>query len=704
METKGMRDLSPLLRPQSIAMVGASSDPSRGNGRTLRYLIEGGFAGELFAVNPRRTDVQGLRSWPCIADVPQAVDAAIVALPADSVPGALRECAEAGVRSAIVFAGGFAEMGEAGRAAQAAITGIAQDAGMLLLGPNSLGAYDARSRSFMTFSSMFEEGFAEGGRMGMVTQSGGWGSQARRLAADRGLSILQWVSTGNEADVDAAEVLHAMALDPEIDVILLYLEGVRNGRRLQEALETARASRKPVVAIKVGRSMAGRKAAASHTASLTGEDRVFDAVCRSFGVHRADSIEELLDVAYAALHAIRHRRMPAGPSTVVLSPSGGFAVHMTDQAVQHGLELPEPPPSVKRAILDMIPYASASNPVDITGQVLNQLDDFGRALDMLLAGDCYDAASVFVGMAGSAPGLREGWLSTLSAAAANRPGKWLCLSILARPETIRQYENAGFAVFEDTSRMLTAHAALVKAQAAFARPKLQAAAPMAGQASWPGKTASEVDAKRILAGLGVPLPAESVCADAREAGVVAGRLGVPVALKVVSPDIQHKTEVGGVMLNLSGAEAVQSAVLAMDKSVRTACPGADIHGYLVSAMTPAGVDVVVGVRQDPALGAFVMFGAGGVMAEWLDDVSVRMAPVDAQEARAMIGETRISKLLNGWRGSPASDVEALVSAICAISACASFSGKPHDFEVNPLRVLPSGQGVVALDALIVSSS
>lgn len=698
-----MRDLLPLLRPRSIAMVGASSDPSRGNGRTLRYLIEGGFQGNLFAVNPRRAEVQGLRSYPAIGDVPEPVDAAIVALPADSVAAALRECASAGVRSALVFAGGFAELGEEGRKAQAELTSIAQESGMLLLGPNSLGAYDARSRSFMTFSSMFEEGFAEGGRIGMVTQSGGWGSQARRLAADRGMSILQWVSTGNESDVDAAEVLHAMALDADIDVILLYLEGVRNGPRLLQALETARANRKPVVAIKVGRTAAGQAAAASHTASLTGEDRVFDAVCQSFGVHRADSVEELLDVAYAALHALRHRRMPAGPSTVILSPSGGFAVHMTDQAEQHNLQLPEPPAEVQRAILDMVPYASARNPVDITGQVLNKLDDFGKALDILLEGDHYDAAAVFVGMAGAAPALREGWLTALADAAARRPGKWLCLSILARPEMIRRYEDAGFAVFEDTSRMLTAHAALVRVAAAFERPPAPRPESSCARA-WPIQPASEVDAKRVLAEIGVAAPAEAVCATAEEAARMAVKLGVRVAVKIVSPDIQHKTEVGGVALDLSGADAVRSAVETMDSKVRTALPYANVQGYLVSAMAPPGVDVLIGLRQDPALGAFVMFGAGGIMAEWLDDVTVRMAPVSLEDAHAMINETRISKLLKGWRGSPASDIDALARAISSVSGCALYTGKPHDFEINPLRVLPAGQGVLALDALIAPSS
>ena len=691
-----MRDLSPLLRPRSIAMVGASSDPMRGNGRTLRYLIQGGFAGDLFAVNPKRDEVQGLKSWSSISALPQRVDAAIVALPADAVIDALRECARVGTRSAIVFAGGFAEVGDSGRLAQAEMTKIARDANMLLLGPNSLGAYDARSRSFMTFSSMFEEAFTEGGRIGMVTQSGGWGSQARRLAADRNLSILQWVSTGNEADVDVAEVLHAMAHDDEIDVILMYLEGVRDGKRLREALEAARAARKPVAAIKVGRTSAGQVAAESHTASLAGEDGAFDALCRHFGVHRADSIEELLDVSYVALHAIRHGRLPQGNKTVVLSPSGGFAVHMTDQAMQLGLAMPPTPESVRRSVLEAVPYASPANPVDMTGQALNRIDDFGRTLGLLLEGSHYDSADVFVGIAGAAPSMRDNWVHELALAARAHPGKWLGVSVLAPQATREQYDAAGFAVFEDTSRMMNAHAALVRIVAAFDRGASDA--PVARLVEGWGEGANtEVAAKRVLTGLGVAVPREWVCADAAESARVAQEFGGLVAVKVVSPDLPHKTEAGGVALGLHGVQ-VEAAVREMQIRVLAYAPQARIEGYLVSQMAPAGVDCLVGLRLDPAMGPVVVFGAGGVMAEWLEDISVRLAPVSVMDAREMIAETKISRMLAGWRGAPAGDVESLAKAISAISTFACADGKPRDFEVNPLRVLP--RGVLALDAWV----
>lgn len=697
-----MRDLSALLRPQSIAMIGASSDPTRGNGRTLRYLIQGGFEGSLFPVNPKREEIQGIRCWPSIGALPQSVDCAIVALPGEAVPRALRECAAAGARSAIVFAGGYAEMGESGRRAQDEIARITQDAGMILLGPNSLGAYDARSRSFMTFSSMFEEGFAQGGRIGMVTQSGGWGSQARRLAAERGMSILQWVSTGNEAGLDAAEVLEAMAHDADIDVILVYLEGVRDGGKLRQALETARRKQKPVVTIKVGRTAAGQVAAASHTASLAGEDRAFDAMCAHYGMHRADSIEELLDVAYAALHGISHGRMPKGPSTAILTPSGGFAVHMTDQAVRLGLTLTPAPPETRRAIQKMEPTAAVANPVDVTGSVLNRIGDFGRSLDLLLQGNTYDGADVFVGMAGAAPALREQWVAALAEAAALHPDKWLAVSVLAPPDTVQRYEDAGFAVFEDTSRLMNAHAALARIVAAQTRDEVTELEPIsAGNID---STVSEVTAKRLLARMEIATPRELVCHNANDARVQAATFRGPVAIKVVSPDIAHKTEAGGVLLDVEGATAIGDAVAYMDQHLRKYAPQARIEGWLLSEMAPHGVDCLVGLRHDPALGAVVVFGAGGVMTEWLGDVSIRLAPVSIEDARTMVGETRIARLLRGFRGSPASDLDDLARAISAVSRWIPESGPICDLEINPLRVLPQGQGVLALDALITPSA
>lgn len=698
-----MRDLSPLLRPHSIAMIGASSDPQRSNGRTLRYLIEGGFAGPVWPVNPKRSEVQGLRAYSRIGEVPGPVDTAIVAVPAAQVAQALRECAEAGVRSATVFASGFAEAGAEGRRMQAEVTAIARSAGMPVLGPNSLGLFDARSRSFMTFSSMFDDAFPEVGRIGMVTQSGGYGSQVVKLAQARGLNLVQWVSCGNECDISAGELMAAMARDDGIDVLLAYFEGVHDGSHLLEAFELARSRGKTVVVIKVGRTPDGSRAAASHTASLAGEDTVFEEVFRAFGIHRADSVEEMLDVAYAATRG----RTPRGPRLVLLSPSGGFAVQMTDQAIQAGLTLPPVPEAVQAEIRSLVPQAVTVNPVDLTGQILNELPRFGRVLDVLLEGDHYDGAALFVGMAGAAPSLAAAWEEALTAAAQRHPEKALLLSILGEPARLARYEAAGFAVFEDTARMLRAHGAAVRSAAACARGPVRRAA--VAETHWPtldpAGCRNEAQAKRLLAELGIASPRETLCEDAQAAVHAAQAIGFPVVLKVVSADLPHKTEVGGVQLGLADSQAVRDAVSRITASVQAKRPEAAIEGWLVSEMAGEGVECLLGVRHDPTFGPIVLFGAGGVLAEWLADRAIGLAPLDEQQARELLARTRIERLLQGFRGRPACDVQALLQALCRLSHyAASRANTPLELEINPLLVRPQGRGVLALDALVMPGS
>ncbi len=695
-----MQDLTPLLRPRSIAMIGASSDPRRGNGRTLRYLVEGGFEGPVYPVNPRHGEVQGLRAYASVRDLPQTVDTAIIALPAAAAVQAVQDCAEAGVRSATVFAAGFAEAGEAGRALQSRVTALAQRSGMRVLGPNSLGLFDARSRSFMTFSSMFDDGFPEPGRIGMVTQSGGYGSQVYKLALARGLPIVQWVSCGNECDVGAAEVVDAMSRDDGIDTVLAYFEGVRDGPALRMALARARQRDQVVIVVKAGRTEAGGRAAASHTASLAGEDLVYDEVFRSLGIHRADSVEEMLDVAYAAARG----RRPRGPRLVLLSPSGGFAVQMTDHAVQSSLVLPPVDEALQARIRALVPNAMAQNPVDLTGQILNDLPCFGKVLDLLLEGPAYDGAALFVGMAGAAPSLADAWQVALLEAAARHPAASLLLSIVTSPERARRYEDAGFVVFEDTFRMLRAHGALVKAAAPA---PAQASSVPAPDPAWAALDvrgcANEADAKRLLSAIGIAVPPEAVCEDGQTAAQAACAMGFPVAVKVLSADLLHKTEVGGVVLDLPDAVAVRSAVAGIAARVARARPGARIEGYLVSPMAGEGVECLLGVRHDPTFGPVVVFGAGGVLAELLADRALRLAPLDEQEALAMIGQTRIARLLNGWRGRPPADVSALADAIVRLSRLALLpAAQGCSIEINPLLVRAAGQGVLALDALVVA--
>lgn len=312
--------LRPLLAPRSIAIIGATDDPARIGGRPLRYLLDSGYEGALFPVNPRRETVQGLQSFASIGDVPESVDCAIVSVASEAAVTAVRECAEAGVRSAIVFSAGFAEIGGGGRERQLELSKIARSSGMRILGPNTVGAVNVGLKSYQTFSMATEKVAPRVGRVGMVTQSGGYGSYFLHLSRQQGLSLGQWVATGNECDVEIGEVLEYFADDPEIDVLMGYVEGIRSAKTFVRALEAARRQRKPVVMLKVGSSVTGSQAAASHTAALAGSDKIYDAVFKEFGVYRARSPEEFLDVAYAASHGA----YPRNRSVAVLTTSGGM--------------------------------------------------------------------------------------------------------------------------------------------------------------------------------------------------------------------------------------------------------------------------------------------------------------------------------------------------------------------------------------------
>jgi acyl-CoA synthetase (NDP forming) len=441
-------------------------------------------------------------------------------------------------------------------------------------------------------------------------------------------------------------------------------------------------------------------AAEGLTATLAGEDRVYDEVFRSLGIHRADSVEEMLDVACVA---VRGRR-PAGPRLVLLSPSGGFAVQMTDHAVQNGLVLPPVAPALQERIRALVPNAMPANPVDLTGQILNELPRFGEVLDLLLDGDAYDAAALFVGMAGGAPTLADAWADALVDAAARHPAKALLLSIVTTPGHVRRYEAAGYAVFEDTCRMLRAHGALVRVAASTPaeRPPLQPPDP-AWAALDPRGCRNEADARRLVGELGIPVLADTVCADADAAVQAARRCGYPVAVKVLSADLPHKTEVGGVVLDVFDDDAVRAAVAAIRERVAAARPDARIEGFLVAPMAGDGIECLLGVRHDPTFGPVVVFGAGGVMAELLGDRALRLAPVDEAGALAMIGETRLVRLLRGWRNQPAADVAALAAAVAQLSRYAvTQAAAGCSIEINPLLVRRAGHGVVALDALVAA--
>ncbi|MCY4509622.1 MAG: acetate--CoA ligase family protein, partial [Acidobacteria bacterium] len=574
-------------------------------------------------MNPRRATVQGLPAFPTIAEVPEPVDTSIIAVPAPAVVETAEACAGAGVKAVVVFSAGFAETGDEGRRRQDALTAIAGASGMRIVGPNCLGIYNSAIGFYATFTTTLEAAHPVPGGVGLVTQSGAYGSHLSLLATRRRIGIRYFVTTGNECDVDVAETIGWLARQPDISVIVAYIEGIADRDRLLESLALARERGKPVVLQKVGRSEIGADAVRSHTATLAGSDAVYDGVFRQFGVHRARDAEEMLDVAYAATFGA----FPASRRVALMSISGGVGVQMADEAVACGLDVAPMSDGAQARLKAQLPYASPRNPVDITAQAFNDLGLIRSNLDVILEENAHDAIVAFFTFVAAAEAMVEPVREILQDARHRHPDRLLVLSIVGPPDVVQHYEAAGCPVFEDPSRAVRAVAALARLAESFERPRATPP-PLPPVEPLPPGPAGEAEARRILAGAGIPMVASRLCATAGQATEAAAALGFPVALKIASPEIAHKSDVGGVALDLETADAVAGAFTAVTDKARAACPRARVDGVLVSPMVRDGVEMILGVQHDPTFGPVVMCGLGGVFVEILADVSFRPAPFD----------------------------------------------------------------------------
>lgn len=698
--------LDALLSPRSVAIVGASDTPTRIGGRPIAYLKAAGFSGEIYPVNPKRERVQGLQAYPSITELPGAVDTAILALPASAVVNAVEEAATAGIKACVVFSSGFAETGAEGAIRQRELLAAARAGGLRLLGPNCLGLFDTESRFYATFSTTLDRGFPAQGPLSIISQSGAFGSHLYFVARELGLGVRRWITTGNEADLSVAECLLYLAEDPGTRVILAYAEGVRDGPPLIQALERARELGKPVIFIKVGRSEVGAEAVTSHTAALAGSDAVFDAVLKRCGAWRAHSIEAAMDAAYA----LSVGELPQGNRVGLVTISGGIGVLMADTAQDLGLEVPPLPAAAQEELKALLPFAGTRNPVDITAQVFNDIDLLEGNLDVLLrycregAGATPDGRERAVDSAityfTSAPGadfLREPFMQALASLRARHPKAPLMLSIQVPEEMRHACEELRLPVFADPGRALAATAAQVHFAGQFRR-KAVLRRPFRPLPP-PTGPLGEQQAKELLSRAGLPVVEECLVRSPEEAAAVFESFGGgPVVLKLASPDILHKTEVGGVILDCRDEQAVvQAYELLLSRAARKA-PQARLDGVLLSRQLSGGVECILGMERDPVFGPVIMLGLGGIFVEVLKDVVFRLAPVSQEEALDMIAALRGVSLLQGVRGRQPLDVQALARVVAAFSDFAAAADWAQSAEINPLLVLP--EGTVALDALI----
>lgn len=699
-------DLSRLCSPRSVALVGASDDPGSIGGRALINLLKhSDFKGEVMLVNPKRESVAGMRCWPDVASLPSTPDLVLISVPAVHVNPALRQAAARGVPFAIVYTSGFGEAGPAGKALEDEMRGIVATSTLRVYGPNCPGLCNINERLGFTFSPSFQHDLRRG-PIGLATQGGGLGRNVLQ-AMDRGLGIGLWCSSGNEVDLQVSDFIAHMADAEGIEVIVTLIEGIKDGRKFVRAVQRAAANGKPVIALKVGRSVYGQKAAMSHTGSLTGSAEVNSALFRQLGVIEVDDIDELADTA-----ALIARAKPSKTvrDIAIYCSSGGASALTADMVGQAGLKLAHFADATTKLLAESLPsYAAIGNPVDTTTAVITD----PQLIDKTLLAVCEDPGVSLVLFPVT---IDYGDVTIKVAESAVRVQEQTAVPIVPvwmssrRGDAVEVYAEAGMVPVGSVSKAVKAvkrwleWAEWVAHQAPGAAPfepllLRMPDVPPQGEA----RTLNEHDAKALLREAGIALPASGVARSADEAVQLAQRIGYPVVAKVLSAAITHKTEVGGVMLGLADDDALREAWRRIHGNVAEHRPEAAIDGLLIEAMAPAGgVETLVGVSRDPVLGPVLTFGLGGVHVELFRDVARRVLPLSRREAEAMVREIRAFPLLDGLRGRPKADVPALIDLLLKVSDFVAANAVQIDeMDLNPVWVGPLGQGARALDAVIV---
>jgi acyl-CoA synthetase (NDP forming) len=695
--TSQTESLSALFAPRSIAVVGASSNPQKIGGIPLDYQRRFGFDGALYPVNPNAERIQELPAWPSLRAIGQPVDLAILSVPAALVDSALDDAIAAQVKGVVLFSSGFAEIGADGAAAQTRLGDKARAAGVRLIGPNCLGFMNIARNVYATFSPAPGVGRVAAGRIGLVSQSGAFGAYAYSMARARGVGLSLWATTGNEADVQFADCLAWLAQDPATDVIMGYMEGCRDGPRLRAALALAQAHGKPVVMVKVGSTALGAQAAASHTAALAGDDAVYSAVFRQYGVLRARNLTEFFDLAHSAAVAGRPRDRSIGLFTL----SGGVGALMADEASAQGMDVQPLSEAAQDTLRSWVPFAAPRNPVDITGQVTNDMSLLERSARVMLDDRGFASWMGFLAAAGASDAFWPVLRDLVGSLRAAYPDTLLAISTLLSPERRAELEAMRCLVFADPSDGIRTMAALAGLKTGAAA--VTALAPSSNPLRLAPGTLSEPDALALLAEAGVPVVAHRVVHSADEAAAAAEAIGDAVVVKIVSADIPHKSDVGGVALGLRGAAQARAAFERTRDHALSARPDARLDGALVARMLTGGVECIAGVHRDPVFGPVLMFGLGGIHVETLRDVSLRALPIARDDALAMVRELRAFAILDGARGRAPVDIESIADALCALAGFALRAGDSLDSaEINPLIARPKADGgCVAVDALVV---
>jgi acyl-CoA synthetase (NDP forming) len=692
-----MDALERLIRPKSVAIIGASADAGKLTGRPLAFLQKYGYGHEIFPVNPRYPSIAGHPCFPDVRSLPHAPDVAIVLVGSARVPDAVRELGAIGTGAAIVLAGGFGESGAEGMARQQALKSAAGT--MRLLGPNTIGLVNMTDGIALSASAALQINQPAPGSIALVSQSGGILGALLSRAEAQGVGFSKLIATGNEADIDVSDLVDYLVDDPATRVVALYLEGLRKPAQFRQAALRAAQAGKPIVAFKVGRSESGSQAASSHTGALAGSDDVYDGLFRQLGIIRALQFSDLLDIPLA----LSSGRRLKGRRVAVVTSTGGAASLVADAAGLAGFETPPPDPMTAERLKALnIPDAVLDrNPIDVTLAGVKS-EYFRNVLDSVLDSPTYDAVAVILGSSSitepeivGAP-LRDCFVRT------DKP--IVVFASPHAPHAVRHLNLSGIPTFAAPEACAAALSAMSCLHEKTPRQAREPAMPAAVGADVrrmlrPGPL-NEYESKALFARFGVPVTGEVCVTTPEEAAPAALNLGGNVVIKILSREVLHKSEVGGVAVDVSPRDA--AATCRRMAEAFSSATNRNPEGFLVQELVTGGVELILGFKDDKQLGPSILLGMGGIAAELYKDTAVRLAPLSRRDALEMIDELKSAPLLRGFRGRPVADVDALINAMLAFSAMVSSIGKNLvEAEINPLFVLPRGNGVKAADGVVV---
>ncbi|HET9708227.1 MAG TPA: acetate--CoA ligase family protein [Gemmatimonadales bacterium] len=694
--------LDSILKPRSVAVIGASRRSDTIGNEILSNIVKYGFTGAVYPVNPKAASIHSIKAYPSVGDIPDAVDLAVIVVPKEHVLAVAESCGKKGVRGLVVISAGFKEVGETGAAAERQLVEVVRRYGMRMVGPNCMGVLNGAAE--ISLNATFAPVMPPFGHAAFVSQSGALGLSVLDYATEYGIGISQFVSVGNKPDVSGNDLLLQWEHDDTVGVILMYVENFGNPRRFLE-IASRIAKRKPIIAMKSGRSRVGARAAASHTGSLAASDAAVDALLTQAGVLRAASMEELFDMAMA----FTGPPLPRSRRTAVLTNSGGPGILVADALEPQGIELVDLSPETIARLRPLFPEeASLRNPVDMIASATAA--DYRAALDTLLAdGNVDSAVAIFV----PPLGIHAGDVAeSIAAAAGKHPAKTVLAVLMGReglPEGRAELHRAGIPAYIFPESAARALGALRRLREWRARPEVperpltvdrERAARLIAQARSDGRTRlNDLEVLGVLTAYGIATVPARLARDAEDAARAAAEIGYPVVVKIVSPQILHKTDVGGVRTGIETAVELKQACVEMLDSVSRHAPNATINGLLVQRMISGGRETIVGVSRDPVFGPLVMFGLGGIYVEALGDVVFRIAPLGPLDVHDMLKGIRGTAILEGVRGAPPVDFAALGEVVARVSQLALDHEEIAELDINPLLAMPVG--VAAADARIL---